>query len=222
MRTLVIALICGGCLLAAPPKPAKARGASDRVEILATVYPGKELVKEVLGDDMGGFIYVVEVTLKSRVEDPIHIDRDDFTLLMTDDGQKTNPFSPAQLTGKGALVIKSKPGPTSGVMGQNNGPVWGGVGGPPVMMPGQGGQIGSTTANVDSAHAEVKDEAGAKENPMKKVLEAKELPSTKLESEPVKGLLYFPVDGKHKAKNIMLLYRGMGGRIDMEFREEKK
>jgi hypothetical protein len=107
-------------------------------------------------------------------------------------------------------------------MGQNNGPVWGGVGGPPVMLPGQATQVGNGTARVDSATAEVKDEAGAKENPMKKVLEAKELPRTKLEGEPLKGYLYFPVDGKHKAKNIMLLYRGMGGRIDMEFREEKK
>jgi hypothetical protein len=209
-------------LSAAEVKPATARGASDRMEIIATVYPGKDLVKQVLGDEMGGFIYVVEVQIKPRGENPIRIDRDDFQILMTDDGQKTTPFSPAQLTGRGALVIKSKPGPSSGVMGQNNGPVWGGVGGPPVMLPGQGTSLGSGTANVDSAHAEVKDEAGAKENPMKKVLESKELPQVEMTTEPVKGLLYFPIDGKHKTKNIMLLYRGMGGRIDIEFRELKR
>jgi hypothetical protein len=219
----VFVLLCGAFALAyaADNKPASARGASDKMEILATVYPGKDLVKEVLGDDMGGFIYVMEVTLKPRTDEPIRIDRDDFQILLTDDGQKTKPFSPAQLTGRGALVIKSRPGPTSGVMGQNNGPVWGGVGGPPVMLPGQGTSLGSGTANTDSAHAEVKDEAGAKENPMKKVLEAKELPQTAMTTEPIKGLLYFPVDGKHKAKNVMLLYRGMGGRIDIEFRDKK-
>ncbi len=208
-------------LLAADIKTGTARGASDKMEILATVYPGKEAVKQVLGDEMGGYLYVIEVTLKSRTDESIRIDRDDFQILITDDGQKTKPFSPAQLTGRGALVIKSKPGPTSGVMGQNNGPVWGGVGGPPVMLPGNGNMIGSGTANTDSAHAEMKDEAGAKVNPMKKVLEDKELPQRELGPEPLTGLLYFPIDGKHKPKNIMLLYRGMGGRIDMEFKEKK-
>jgi hypothetical protein len=201
---------------------ANARGASDKMEILATVHAGKDAVKQILGDDMGGFIYVVEVTLKPRTDEGVHIDRDDFTLLMTSDGQKSTPFSPAQLTGKGALVIKSVPGPTSGVMGQNNGPVWGGIGGPPVMLPGQGTMIGSGTSNTDAASAEAREDDGKANDPRKKLLEEKELPQTKMTTEPVTGLLYFPVDGKHKPKNIMLLYRGMGGRIDMEFREKKK
>jgi hypothetical protein len=222
MRVFVLVSMLTALSQAAEVKPASARGANDKMEILATVYPSKDLVKGLLGDDMGGFIYVMEVTLKPRTEDTIRIDRDDFQILLTNDGQRSKPFSPAQLTGKGALVIKSKPGPTSGVMGQNNGPVWGGVGGPPVMMPGQGTQIGSGTANTDSAHAEVLDEEGAKENPMKKVLEAKELPQTEMTSEPIKGYLYFPVDGKHKAKDVMLQYKGVGGRIDIEFRELKK
>lgn len=220
-RFVLVSLLALG-LSAAEVKPASARGANDKMEILATVYPSKDLVKGLLGDDMGGFIYVIEVTLKPRTDESIRIDRDDFQMILTDDGQRSKPFSPAQLTGKGALVIKSKPGPTSGVMGQNNGPVWGGVGGPPVMMPGQGTAIGNTTANTESAHAEVRDEEGAKENPMKKVLEAKELPQTELASEPLKGYLYFPVDGKHKAKNVLLQYKGTGGRIDIEFREQKK
>ncbi|MDX2266873.1 MAG: hypothetical protein NW208_02130 [Bryobacter sp.] len=222
MKMYLLVLLAATAVWAADPKPASARGANDKMEILATVYPGKELVKQLLGDDLQGFIYVVEVTLKPRGTEPIGLDRDHFELLMTDDGQKTRPFAPAQLTGNTALVIKSVPGPTSGIMGQNNGPAWGGIGGPPVMLPGQGAQIGSTTANVDAASAEVKEGSPGKENPLQKVLEAKELPQTKLETEPVKGLLYFPVDGKHKPKNIMLLYRGLGGRIDIEFREKKK
>jgi len=222
MKVVVLFSMLALLSQAAEVKPASARGANDRMEILATVYPAKELVKELLGDDMGGFIFVMEVTLKPRTEDAIRIDRDDFQILLTDDGQRSKPFSPAQLTGKGALVIKSRPGPTSGTMGQNNGPIWGGVGGPPVMMPGQGTSLGSGTANTDSAHAEVRDEEGAKENPMKKVLEAKELPQAEMTTEPLKGLLYFPVDGKHKAKHVMLQYKGVGGRIDIEFRELKK
>jgi hypothetical protein len=33
----------------------------------------------------------------------------------------------------------------------------------------------------------------------------------------VSGYLYFPLDGKHKLKNLAILYRGQAGRIDMEF-----
>ncbi len=200
------------------PKIATARGASDRMEIIATVHANREAVKQVLGDEMNGYIFVVEVLIKPRIEEGVKIDRDDFILLTSDDGQRTKPFAPAQLTGTGGLVIKSQKGPTSGAMGQNNGPVWSGpVGsGRPMRLPGNGGAIGSPTTTVETPNAEENDKK-EKENPMKKVLEAKELPAGEIK-EPTKGLLYFPIDGKHKTKNIVLLYRGLGGRIDVEFK----
>jgi hypothetical protein len=200
------------------PKIATARGASDRMEIIATVHANKEAVKQILGDEMNGYIYVVEILIKPRMEEGVKIDRDDFQLLITDDGQRTKPFAPAQLTGTGGLVLKSEKGPTSGVMGQNNGPVWSGpVGsGGPMRLPGNGGALGNPTTQIDTPTAEVNDKKEA-ENPMKKVLESKELPAGEIK-EPTKGLLYFPIDGKHKTKNIVLLYRGLGGRIDVEFK----
>lgn len=201
------------------PRVASAHGASDRMEILATVHANKSAVKELLGDDINGYVMVVEITVKPRVEEGVKIDRDDFQLLTTDDGQKTKPFAPAQLLGTGGLVIRSQKGPTSGAMGQNNGPVWGGpMGGGPMRLPGSGGSIGNPTATqVETPTAEVKDDSKEKANPLKKVLEAKELPAKEMK-EPTTGLLYFPIDGKHKTKNIILLYRGLGGRIDIEFK----
>jgi hypothetical protein len=201
------------------PRVSTAKGASDRMEIVATVHANQEAVKQLLGDEMNGYIMVVEVAIKPRVEDGLKIDRDDFQLLMTDDGQKTRPFAPAELTGSGGLVIKSRPGPSSGVMGQNNGPVWGGVGGNrPTMGPGNGGVLGSGTTTIDTPVAsEREDDPKDKENPMKKVLESRELPATEVK-EPIKGLLYFPIDGKHKTKNIVLLYKGTGGRIEVSFK----
>jgi hypothetical protein len=201
------------------PRTSTAKGASDRMEILATVHANRAAVKQLIGDDMNGYIMVVEVAIKPRVEDGLKIDRDDFQLLMTDDGQKTRPFAPAELTGSGGLVIKSRPGPTSGVMGQNNGPVWGGIGGTrPTMGPGNGGVLGNGTTSVDTPTAhEREDDPKDKENPMKKVLEDRELVATEVK-EPVKGLLYFPIDGKHKTKNIVLLYKGTGGRIEVSFK----
>jgi len=200
------------------PKVATARGASDRMEIIATVHANKEAVKQILGDEMNGYIYVVEVLIKPRMEEGVKIDRDDFQLLITDDGQRTKPFAPAQLTGTGGLVIKSQKGPTSGVMGQNNGPVWSGPAGSggPMRLPGNGGNLGNATTQIETPNAEVNDKKET-ENPMKKVLEAKELIAGEIK-EPTKGLLYFPIDGKHKTKNIVLLYRGLGGRIDVEFK----
>lgn len=200
------------------PKVATASGASDRMKIIATVHANKAAVKQVLGDEMNGYIYVVEVQINPRVEEGIKIDRDDFQLLITDDGQRTKPFAPSQLTGTGGLVLKSTLGPTSGVMGQNNGPVWSGpVGtGGPMRLPGNGNSIGNGPTQVETPSAEVNEKV-EKENPMKKVLEEKELPAGEVKG-PVKGLLYFPIDGKHKTKNIVLLYRGLGGRIDVEFK----
>jgi len=47
-------------------------------------------------------------------------------------------------------------------------------------------------------------------------LKAKQLPA-KESNEPVEGFLYFPLDGKHKLKNLAVLYRGPAGRLDLEF-----
>jgi hypothetical protein len=220
MKLITIMLFASLLSAAKPeePKIGTGHGASDRMEIIATVHANKEAVKKILGDEMNGYIYVVEVLIKPRMEEGVKIDRDDFQLLITDDGQRTKPFAPAQLTGTGGLVIKSQKGPTSGVMGQNNGPVWSGpVGsGGPMRLPGNGGNLGNATTQVETPTAEVNDKK-ENENPMKKVLEAKELIAGE-NKEPTKGLLYFPIDGKHKTKNIILLYRGLGGRIDVEFK----
>lgn len=201
------------------PRVATAKGATDRVEMIATVHANKAAVKQVLGDDINGYVYVVEVLLKPRTEEGFKVDRDDFQLLTTNDGQKTRPFAPSQLLGTGGLVIRSTKGPTSGVMGQNNGPVWSGpVGGNrPVMLPGQGTAIGNPTTNIETPNAEENTNTKEKENPLKKVLEERELPAG-LIKEPTKGLLYFPIDGNHKTKNIVLLYRGLAGRIEIDFK----
>ena len=47
-------------------------------------------------------------------------------------------------------------------------------------------------------------------------LKGKELP-TKESVEPVEGYLYFALDGKHKLKNLEVLYRGAAGKLTMSF-----
>ena len=36
--------------------------------------------------------------------------------------------------------------------------------------------------------------------------------------EPVEGLLYFLLEGKNKAKDLGLLYKGPAGRLAMDFK----
>jgi len=47
-------------------------------------------------------------------------------------------------------------------------------------------------------------------------LKTKELP-TKDANDPVEGYLYFSLDGKHKLKDLAVLYRGPAGKLDLEF-----
>lgn len=217
-----LALLAIASLLAAAadePKTASSRGASDRMEILATVHANREAVKQVIGDDLNGYIVVMEVTIKPRMEEGVKIDRDDFILLTSNDGQRTKPFAPSQIVGTAGLVLKTTLGPTSGVMGQNNGPVWSGPVGSsrPRQLPGSGGGIGTAPTQVATNQTEAVDTKPEKDSPLKKLLIEKELIAGEIKT-PTKGLLYFPIDGKHKTKNFMLMYRGLGGRIDVEFK----
>ena len=39
--------------------------------------------------------------------------------------------------------------------------------------------------------------------------------------EPVEGLLYFPIDGKIKPKDLAVIYKGPAGKLVMEFANPK-
>jgi hypothetical protein len=56
-----------------------------------------------------------------------------------------------------------------------------------------------------------------KENPVLKTLREKELVFGKT-LKPVKGLLYFSLDGKHKQKDLELWYRGPAGKFVVSYK----
>jgi len=56
-----------------------------------------------------------------------------------------------------------------------------------------------------------------KENPLMRVLSEKILPEKEID-QPVSGLLYFPLDGKQKAKDLELIYTSPAGKISLRFR----
>ncbi|MBI3683186.1 MAG: hypothetical protein HY235_22670 [Acidobacteria bacterium] len=135
-----IALVCfTGLLLGADKKPITGQGANDRMSLQAIAYITKDEVKQALGADPGASIVVLEVSVSPRGGKPVAISKDDFLLRSYKDGQKSQPFAPSQIAGKGGLQL-SESGGGGAIMGDRGGPIWGGIGGGP--PPADGGRWG--------------------------------------------------------------------------------
>jgi len=199
--------------------PAETRGENESVVINATVYAKPEQVKELLGSDLGGHYIVVEVKVTPRFGKEVAVTRDDFVLKTDKDGERSGPFAPSQIAGRGAMVVHQTGGAGGTGMHDNNGPVVGGYPGS-IELPHRLGGDGIGDAGAP-AGAEAKTRTGSheKEDPILGVLKQKELPETKTD-KPVSGLLYFPME-KQKVKDLELRYAVDGDKIAMRFRREK-
>lgn len=179
---------------------------NDQVDIIATISLSEDEVTQKLGEDAGPGIVLLEVRVVPKTDKPIRISPDDFILLAHDDGERSQPFDPNELAGEGALVESVKSADagkkTSGMVG---------LGG----MIGGGG--GASPGNPRPTAVTSKMDNKSEGNPnLLKALKAKQFP-TKESVEPVEGYLYFRLDGKHKLKNLTVLYRGPAGKLDLEF-----
>lgn len=200
-------------------KPAETRGENESVVITATVYARPAAVKEVLGSDLGGHYIVVAVQVTPRFGKQIAISRDDFVLKTDKDGERSGPFAPSQIAGRGVMVVRSTGGAGASGMHDNDGPIIGG-------LPGQMGQprrlggdgVGNAGA-PEGAEAKTRTGAHQQDDPMLAVLKQKELPETKT-GKPVSGLLYFPME-KQKVKDLELRYIPSEDKITMRFKPEK-
>lgn len=203
-------------LAAAEKRPITARATNVNVSIEATAHIDRNEVKQMLGSDFGGSVVVVQVRVTPRAGKELKIFQDDFLLRSYKDGQKSEPFAPTELAGSAVLQLTTGRG-GGGVMAQESGPAWGGIGGAPRRMGGDGGGIGNS-ASQESVQAKVTEENKGKDDPLLKVLREKTLPE-KETAEPLAGLLYFPLDGKHKARDLALVYSGAGGKLTLEFQQ---
>lgn len=211
------------CVLAARNhdngSPPETRGENESVVITATLYARPEAVKEVLGSDLDGHYIVVSISVAPRFGKEVAVSPDDFILKTDKDGEKSTPFAPSQIAGRGAMVVRQTGGDGATPMRDNNGPIWGGYPGTmgqPRRVGGDG--VGSPGA-PDSADAKTKTGSHEKENPIVSILKQKELPETKTD-KPVSGLLYFPME-KQKVKDLELRYDMTGDKIVMRFKAER-
>ncbi|MCX6622012.1 MAG: hypothetical protein NTY38_13270 [Acidobacteria bacterium] len=220
MRLQLLALTLLAATLAASSSKDKTFGdatySNDTVEIAATVLLDKDSIRNTLGAELGAGYCIVRVTVTPKGDDKMRVDFDDFTLLSYKDGQRSQPFQPSQIAGNATMVVTTRSTGGGGMAGENNGPIWGGMGGGvPRRGPGSGGGIGNT-ASEQTASASIEKGNATGKSPLMVALE-KQMSPMKETTEPVTGLLYFSLEGKQKPKNLALLYKGQAGRFSMEF-----
>src|ERR1041385_3824510 len=198
-------------------KPLPGQAGNDDIEMVASVLIDRDEIHQALGADLGAGYVAVRIKVTPKTEQPLRVSPDDFTMISRKDGQRSVALSPGQVAGKGALVVKAAPSQPGGFGTQSNGPIWGGIGGPPQRLPGSGGGIGNMAGADGGAEAKVEPNNKAKDNPLLAILKEKSLPD-KETKEPIEGLLYFPIEGKVKPKDLAVLYKGPAGKLVMEFK----
>jgi hypothetical protein len=200
MRVVVALAFVGVAFGAHKPQPTPTvkTGNAD-VEMTATVYADKEAIEQLIGSDLGGYYVVVDVKLAPKNNEKVKVFRDDFQLKSDRDGEKSKPYAPSQIAGKGALIVtqtedgRSRTGLSLGGFGM-----------------GTGTQQSSNTAKMDRG-------SKSKEAPLIGTLNEKVLPE-KESDQPVSGLLFFPMDPKQKIKDLQLTYAGPGSKLLVRFR----
>ena len=208
MRSLVVGLLMLSSSAFAAKKvisPTTSAG-NDQIDLVATIVLSEEEVTQKVGADPGKGIVLLQVQVTPKTDQPVQVSPDDFILLAHDDGERSKPFEPEQLAGQGALVVSNT---GDGTKAKKTGQSFG-IGG---MMGGVGGSPGNPKVTVLSSKMDPKKQGN---DTLLVALKAKQLP-TKDAKDPVSGFLYFPLDGKHKLKNLAVLYRGPAGRLDLEF-----
>jgi hypothetical protein len=215
----ILFFVASGCAtFAADEKIPTGRVTGETARLDATLISGKEAVAKAVGSDLGGSIVIIDLKLTPQGEKPIRISRDDFTLKSDNDGQRSQPFAPSQIAGRGALIVSSTAS-GSGHVDNRRGPIWGGApgtSGMPGRLPGDGPTAGSATADVSDAKATIVEGNRMEENPLLATLKERILPE-KETSEAVSGLLYFHMEGKHKPKHLQLWYQSPSGKLILRF-----
>jgi hypothetical protein len=209
-RWITLSLLFAALLPGAAKKTTgSARGENEDLILNVTIYTDPASVKEALGDDLGGHYIVAQVKVEPRYTKEIVIDRDDFLLRTDKDGDRTKPMAPSQIAGRGALVLTRTLGPGGDGAERSRGWSMGG----PIGMGGGGVGAGG---GADTSSVKATMENSDKENPLKKMLDAKVLPEKKIE-EPTTGFLFFPMENQ-KMKDLELVYGGKENKIRMRFK----
>jgi hypothetical protein len=188
------------------------------VEMKADIYLALDEVHAAVGGDMPPGIVAVKVSIKPRGNETLRLNVDDFQLLSYKDGQKSVPYTPTQIAGNSTIHLKPGQTSTIGIGQVSNGPVWGGMGGSmPRQLPGNSGGVGVTGGDSGGVEAgKVEESKSQKESALLVALKEKQLKDGEIK-DWASGLLYFPLEGKQKLKDLVLLYKSPAGRLVLAF-----
>jgi len=182
---------------------------NEEVDLVATIFMTQEEATQKLGMDPGPDIAILQVRVIPKTDKAVQVAADDFILLAHNDGERSKPFTPYEIAGQGALIVSKNTDqqPSKGKKTSSTG----GLGG--IMMGGGSASPGNSQAVTLSSKVDEKSPGNPK---LLEALKAKQLPD-KETNEPLEGLLYFRLSGKHKLKDMAVLYRGPAGKLDLEF-----
>ena len=174
-------------LWAGEKKSPEGHGEDDSVAITATLLGPEQLIQAV-GSDFNNEFIVLDVRLEPKGGKPYLVHLDDFILRSEQSGEHSGPFLAAsQIAGAGALEVENKYG---------------------------------NRANADSPRplesTTVTMKEGGKPDPALDALKKKML-SEQTVSQPVSGLLFFPL-AKEKPKHLILSYKTPSSRLRLSFK----
>src|SRR5271165_2045742 len=207
---VIVLFLVAGSLFASKKiiSPTSTAG-NDNVDITVILTLAESEVTEKLGVDAGPGIVLAEVRVANKTDHAIQVSPDDFILLAHDDGERAHAFTPNEIAGKGAMVLKTAPSRTGSIGAQPASTVVAGI-----YIPRKSTPAKDSKDAVDNS-GQMDDKSAGNEK-LLEALKAKQLKGGDT-TDSVKGYLYFPLDGKHKLKNMAVLYRGAAGRLDLEF-----
>jgi hypothetical protein len=208
MRLAVVVGLSAVCCCAAShpsPKVGSGQAANASVSLDATVYADPDSVRQAVTDDLGNHYIVVRLKLVPKGA-PVPVQLEDFILRTDKDGEKSHPYVATQIAGQGVLVVSETASGGGGGHAQQREPSYGG-------MPPSGGGFGNA-ATLKGAEGKMHQDE--KENPLVKTLAGRMLVE-KETTEPVSGLLYFPME-KQKLKDLELIYLTPAGKLSIRFR----
>jgi len=213
-RILVAGFFALGLFAGVDKKLPIEQTSNEMIDITATAITDREQIRQELGSDFGGELYLVRVTVRDVSDKPIRVSLDDFLLVSSKDGQRAEAYAPSQLAGNSSLVLTPQ-GTRNGIGAGPNRPRFGGFGG--IGMGGAG--VGNTSTTSTGVEAKVENSKPDQNNPLLAVLKDKCLPEKEI-TDSVSGFLYFPKigDGKLKPKDLELHYKGPAGKLSLRFR----
>lgn len=219
MRCLLVIILLAAAQGAGKDKKLEpVTGEDEYLFLTAEVFAERQSVTGVLGQDPGQDLVIVDVKLAPRGETKVAVNLDDFTLISRKDGQKSQPLAPSQIAGSTALVVAQ--GGRGGGIGTMNprGPIWGGYPGTGTRPRRIGGDDAAILGEATETKAAVSETSKESDNPLLDALKQKALPQRET-NESVRGLLYFFLEGKHKVKDLELMYKSPAGRMMLDFQK---